>query len=415
MPAVAPSPARTRLAFSLTPQRRLTPPLDFVLVSGIIALALFASATPSPLYADYAASWHFSTPVLTAVYAVYALGVLTSLLLIGRLSDEIGRRPVLLGSLAALLLATGLYMVAQSVVWLLAARAVQGLATGAALGAAGAAMLDLHPRGDARQVGLVNGVGSALGIGFGAAVSSVLVQEAPDPRVTPFLLVFVLFAAALAGTLALGEPVARIGRPSLRPQRPHVPREIRPAFVLASLGVIASWSIGGLYLALAPSLAGELFDTHSHLAGGAVVLALAGPGGLAQLVFHKMTPRTAMGIGSVVLALGMAGTVASLSSDSVPLFLGVSVITGTGFGVAFMGAIRSISLVAPAEHRAAVMSAFYVVAYLSLSVPTVIAGLFVPTLGIEPTFRIFGSIVVALALVTALGTRHRAIVAAAAA
>ena len=135
------------------------------------------------------------------------------LLLIGRLSDEIGRRPVLIGALVALLLATGLYMVAQSVVWLFAARAVQGLATGAALGAAGAAMLDLHPRGDAVQVGLVNGVGSALGIGFGAAISSVLVQEAPDPRVTPFLLVFVLFAAALTGTLALRESVPRTGRP----------------------------------------------------------------------------------------------------------------------------------------------------------------------------------------------------------
>jgi hypothetical protein len=121
-----------------------------------------------------------------------------------------------------------------------------------------------------------------------------------------------------------------------------------------------------------------------------------------------------MGAGSLVLALGMAGTVASLSSDSVPLFFGVSVVTGAGFGVAFMGAIRSISLAAPPEHRAGVMSAFYVVAYLSLSVPTLIAGLVVPALGIEPTFRIFGSAVVALALATALGTRHRSIVAAAA-
>jgi hypothetical protein len=216
------------------------------------------------------------------------------------------------------------------------------------------------------------------------------------------------------GTLALRESVPRTERPRLRPQRPQVPREIRPAFVLASLGVIASWSIGGLYLALAPSLALQLFDTHSHLAGGAVVLALAGAGGLAQLAFHRLSPRTAMGAGSLVLALGMAGTVASLSSDSVPLFFAVSILTGTGFGVAFMGAIRSISLAAPAEHRAGVMSAFYVVAYLSLSVPTLIAGLVVPTLGIEPTFRIFGSAVVALALATALGTRHRSIVAAAA-
>jgi MFS family permease len=388
---------------------RLSPPLDFALVASIIVLALFASATPSPLYADYAASWHFTTPVLTAVYAVYAFGVLTSLVLIGRLSDEIGRRPVLIGSLVALLLATGLYIAASSVVWLFAARGLQGLATGAALGAAGAAMLDLHPRGDAVHAGLVNGVGSALGIGLGAAVSSVLVQEAPDPRVTPFLLVLVLFSIALAGALALRDPVARTERPRLRPQWPKVPRAIRPTFALASLGVIASWSIGGLYLALAPSLAAHLFDTDSHLAGGAVVLALGGPAGLAQLALHRLSPRAAMGVGSLGLALGMAGTVGSLSSGSALVFLAASMVTGAGFGVAFMGAIRSVSLAAPTEHRAAVMSAFYVVAYLSLSVPTVIAGLVVPSLGLEPTFRIFGSVVAALALVTALGTRSRAV------
>ena len=103
---------------------------------------------------------------------MYAFGVLTALLLIGRLSDEIGRRPVLIGALSALLVAIVLFMGAQSVEWLFAARALQGLATGAALGAAGAAMLDLHPRGDAVQTGLVNGVGSALGIGTGAAISA---------------------------------------------------------------------------------------------------------------------------------------------------------------------------------------------------------------------------------------------------
>jgi len=391
----------------LAPARRLSSPLDFALVAGIVSLALFASATPTPLYADYAADWGFSTPVLTAVYAVYAIGVLSTLLLIGRLSDQVGRRPVLLGALGALLVAIVLFMVAQSVAWLFAARALQGLATGAALGAAGAAMLDLHPRGDATQTGLVNGVGSALGLGAGAAISSLLVEEAPDPRVLPFVLVFVLLAVLLAGTLALRDPVQRIAAVRLRPQWPAVPRSIRPQFVLASLGVISSWSIGGLYLALSPSLATQLFDTHSHLAGGATVLAMAGTGGLAQLAFHRLAPRTAMWWGSLLLAAGMAGTVAAVSAESAGLFLAASVVTGAGFGVGFMGAVRLISTSAPLEQRAAVMSAFYVVCYSSLSVPTLIAGLAVPELGLEKTFRIFGSIVVVLGLATAVGARLR--------
>ena len=392
----------------LAPPRRLAPPLDYALVAGIIALALFASATPSPLYADYAARWHFSTPVLTSVYAVYAIGVLIALLLVGRLSDEIGRRPVLLGALGGLLAATVLFMLARSVEWLFAARGLQGLATGATLGAAGAALLDLHPRGDARQAGLVNGVGSAAGIAAGALVSSILVQAAPDPRVTPFAVLFALFAATLLATRSLPESVERVERPRLRPQRPHVPAAIRTGFAVASAGVVASWSVAGLYLSLAPSLAAGLLHTHSHLAGGAAVFALAGCGALGQIAFQRLAPRPAMAAGALVLAAGMAATAASLSTGSATLFLAASAVTGGGFGVAFMGAIRSVSTAAPPEHRAAVMSAFYVVAYLSLSIPTVVAGLVVPSLGLEPTFRIFSAVVVALALATAAGTRHRA-------
>jgi MFS family permease len=110
---------------ALLTSRRLPSPLDFALAAGLTALALFASATPTPLYADYATRWHFSTPVLTAVYATYAIAVLTALLLIGRLSDDVGRRPVLQWALVGLLGATLLFMAARSVEWLFAARALR--------------------------------------------------------------------------------------------------------------------------------------------------------------------------------------------------------------------------------------------------------------------------------------------------
>ena len=55
---------------------------------------------------------------------------------------------MLLTALATLMGATVLFMLADSVVWLFVARGIQGLATGLALGAASAALLDLHPRRD---------------------------------------------------------------------------------------------------------------------------------------------------------------------------------------------------------------------------------------------------------------------------
>src|SRR3954452_10696472 len=156
----------TRLAPTAPSRSTLPPRVAFGLVAAIIGLALFASSTPSPLYGTYRELWGFSSIVLTLVYATYAAGVLAALLLAGRLSDEVGRRPVLLVSLASLMSASVLFMLADSVAWLFVARAVQGLATGLALGAASAALLDLHPRRDPSGAGLANGVVSAGGLGL---------------------------------------------------------------------------------------------------------------------------------------------------------------------------------------------------------------------------------------------------------
>ena len=166
--------------------------------------------------------------MLTLVYATYAFGVLAALLLAGRISDEIGRRPVLLTALATLMGATVLFAVADSVVWLFVARGVQGVATGLALGAASAALLDLHPRRDPAGAGLANGVASAGGMGLGVLVSAAIVQLLPAPRVLPYVALFVLFAIAFAGVLRMPEPVAARGRLRLTPQRPRVPGRRAP-------------------------------------------------------------------------------------------------------------------------------------------------------------------------------------------
>src|ERR1700744_1146248 len=108
----------------MTRTRTLSPPLAYALVAVVIGLALFASSTPSPLYASYRELWGFSPVVLTLIYATYAFGVLASLMLAGRVSDEVGRRPLLITALTALMGATVLFMLADSVAWLFVARGV---------------------------------------------------------------------------------------------------------------------------------------------------------------------------------------------------------------------------------------------------------------------------------------------------
>ena len=385
---------------------RLTGLAAFGAVAAVIAVAFYASATPSPLYGVYQARWHFSTPVLSLVYATYAIGVLISLLLVGSLSDQAGRRPVLAWSLLGLLVSALIFATASSVVWLFAARALQGLATGGALGAAGAALIDLHPTANTRTAALVNGVVALGGLGLGALLSSALVQYLPDPRVVPFLVVAAMIALLLALVAAMPEPISREGRMVLRPQRPGLPRETRGPFALAALGVIGSWSIAGVYLALGPALAGHLLQTHNELAGGAAAMALMGAGALAQLAGRDLTNRTLTVVGSSLVALGMALTATAVAAGSAPFFLAASALAGVGFGLAFMGALRHLSAAIPPDRRAEVMSAFYVVGYLSLALPAVAAGVTAGAIGLSETFELFGTGAVIIALLVAVGGRR---------
>lgn len=393
---------------------KLSPRLAYALVAFVIGLALFASGTPSPLYSTYQQLWGFSPIVLTLIYATYAFGVLASLILAGRVSDEVGRRPVLIVALTTLILTTGLFMLADSVAWLFVARGVQGLATGLALGAASAALLDLHPRRDPAGVGLTNGVVSAGGMGLGVLVSALIVELLPAPRIVPYAVLLVAFSVALVGAWRMPEPVESRSRLRLTPQRPSVPTAVRRPFFVAALGVIASWSIGGLFLSLGPQLSASLFHTDDHLVTGISVFVLAGAGSLAQLVFGRSAPWASTAGGSLALAGGMALIVSAVALGSSALFLAGALIGGAGFGVAFLGALRSLSIAIPPEHRGAVMSAFYIVAYTALSVPAIVAGAAVTPLGLQPTFEIFGSIVAALALILAFDAwRTRPVVAAA--
>jgi MFS family permease len=389
-------------------RRTLSPRLAYALAGAVIGLALFASITPSPLYGIYSQLWDFSPVVLTLIYGTYAFGVLTTLILAGRLSDEVGRRPVLLVALGTLLATTVLYMLADSVAWLFVARGLQGLATGLALAAASAALLDLHPRRDPAGVGLTNGVVSAGGIGLGMLVSATAVQLLPAPRVVPYVILASLFAVAFTGALLMPEPVENRTQPRLTPQKPSVPPVVRRPFLLAGLGVLSSWSIGGLFFSLGPSLSAEVFGTTNHIVTGLSVVVLAGSGAIAQVVFGRGEPWLCTAAGSVALATGLLIIVASAVETSGALLMIGAVIGGAGFGVAFLGSLRSLSVAIPPEHRAQVMSAFYVVAYSSLSLPAVLAGIVVTSLGLESTFEIFGSVVAGIALLLAVeATRTR--------
>src|SRR2546425_1469169 len=376
---VATHPRRLYLLPSVVPPRRtLSPRIGYAVAALVVGLGLFASVTPSPLYRSYSVLWHFSPLTLTLIYATYAFGVLGSLLLAGGASDDVGRRPVLFVALCALMASSVLFMVADSAVWLFVARGLQGLATGAALSAASAALLDLHPKRDPAGVGLTTATAASSAIGLGVLASSSLVQLGTLPRVLPYVVLVVLFAVAFAGTYWMPEPIENRGRFRLTAERPSVPAVARRPFFLAALAVLSSWSIGGLFFSLGPQLAAHLFNSNNAIVSGSGIVALAGAAVVAQLLTGRSAPWIGAGAGSIALAAGMVLIVFAAARNSSAAYLAGSILGGAGFGAAFLRGLRALPAAIPHQDRAAALSALSAAPHTPLPPPAAPAPPLVP-------------------------------------
>jgi len=344
-------------------------------VGGILGVFLFAASAPAPLYRVYAARWDFSPLTLTVVFALYALGLLLALLVTGRLSDHLGRRPVILGAIAAEIIAMACFIAADSTVLLCVARAVQGLATGCALGVLSAAIAELA-EGFAPALGaVVTNSATVFGLALGGLGSSALVQYGPSPLRLVYWLIIAGLVAGAAVVAAMRETGKR--RPgtlaSLKPVV-GVPPEARSTFVSILPSLIALWALSGFYLSLAPGLIGSIEGSPNLLWGGAAVFCLCFSGGAAVILLRAVTAETAMLVGCTALFAGVGLIVIAIAAGSAALFLVGSVIAGVGFGLAFLGNIRAVVGVAAPAQRAETLAVLYIVSYTMFSIPIVIAG-----------------------------------------
>ena len=336
---------------------------------------------------------------LSWVLNAYAIVFAALLVPAGRWADRTGRKRAFLGGLALFTVASAACAAAPSVGVLVAARVVQGLATGVATGALSATLIDLQPPSRPHLGALLSAVMPPLGLAAGALGSGLLVQYGPDPLRLIYWLLTAVFALTLLVVLALPETV-RATHGWLEAIRPRlgVPRAARAAFAAVAPVLLATWALGGLYLSLGPSLAVSLLHTSSHVTGGLVIVALNVPGAAAALLSREARPERVLVGGAALLAVGVGITLLGLNVESTPLFFAGSVVAGIGFGAGFSGAFKTVVSLAPPTERAGLIAAVYVLSYLGFSLPAVAAGVAVTHAGLLPTTNVYGSVVAALAL-----------------
>ncbi|MEU1802755.1 MFS transporter [Streptomyces sp. NPDC019937] len=384
----------------------------FVLYASILAALLAASSAPTPLYPRYQDVWDLSALTITVVFSAYSLTLLLALLTTGAFSDHLGRRPVLVGALLVEAASMVLLAFANGAGALIAARVLQGAATGAATSAAGAALLDLEDPRRPGRAALTNTIAPVAGMAAGVLTTTLLVRFARAPTITVYVVLAVLFAAQAAAVTFTTE-TARPHPGALRALRPElaVPPSARRALLTAGTGVVAIWALGGFYSSLGPALVRLVAPGAPQAAGGMVFFTLTAAAALTVWTLRHTAPHAAAGGGSLAVVPATALTLSGLHGAGLPAVYGGAALAGIAFGAVSQGALRMTLASLDAQDRAATLAAYYVLSYLSMSLPAIAAGAATQHYGLRTATHAYAvaTALLAVAALSALAaSRHRA-------
>jgi len=383
----------------VSPSRSST--ISFTLAYSTLTSITFSAvaSAPTPIYRLYQVILGLTPLTVTLIFAVYSFTMIGAFLTLARLSDFVGRKPMILAALGLNAVALALFVFAGSAEALLAARAAQGVATGIALATLGATIADTAPLASPT----LNSVTAFIGLTAGSLLAGALVAYAPWPTRLVFGLLLAVTIVEMAALFFIRETAPR--KPGawsvLRPNLAVPAAALGPMIRLFPL-TLSGWALGGFYLSLMPSLVVAATGIHSPLLGAAVVSALTLTGGVSALASRRLEATAAVRFSALMLSVGIVLTLFAIETGSpVGMFLG-TIVAGVGFGPSYGASLRTLLPLATVRERAGLLSAYFVESYLAFALPAVFAGLAAQRFGLVRTALVYGSALVVCAVATLL-------------
>jgi MFS family permease len=370
-------------------------------------VAVFAaSASPIPLYDLYRRADGLSHADLSLTAVAYFVAVMAALVVLGRLSNHVGRRPVALAALAVTAAGTLVLTDVHSVAPLVAGRVLQGIGCGLASSALAAFIVDSAPASPSWLASAVTTGSPMAGLTLGALGSGALAEYGPAPRTLVYLVATGALLACALLIVAARETVARTpgAVAGLRPQV-RVPAGARRLLPAASATFVATWALGGFYQAFGPSVAAEQLGTTNTLVAAVIFASLMAPSAIGAPLAGRTTPATAQRAGMVVFVGAVVVILISLHGGAVVPFIVGSALAGAAQGTTFAGSMRALlSHAAPVE-RAGVLSAIYLISYGGAALPGLVAGQLSRSLSLFDIALGYGALAALASVVTLVAGR----------
>ena len=356
-------------------RRRGTRRLAFV--SAVIALVAAFAAVGStiPLFNVYRAEDGFTNAGISMTVVAYSIGTIGTLLVLGRLSNSVGRRPAALASLTLLVLGCVVLLDVHDIGVLIAGRLLMGLGAGMASSSLAAYIVDAAPRRPAWLASVASSQTVMLGLAIGAIASGALVQFGPWPRQLIFLvaIAMLLVSAVLISispeTVTSAPFVWRSLRPSVR-----VPARVRRLLPVAAAVILPTWATGAFYQAFVPALVENQLHTTSPLLLGLVFAAYMAPSALGAPLGHRFRPATAQRIGMTGFFIGWVGIIAANTTGALAVFFAATIVAGVGQGIAISAVTHGLLYGSSLVDRAPIFAVVYLLSYSGATVPSLLSG-----------------------------------------
>lgn len=364
-------------------RRGLRGPRAAVVVAGAFFVTMLGPTLPTPLYPIYEQHLGFGGLMVTLIFATYAAGVALALVLFGRLSDQLGRRALLLPGLALASISSAVFLIPDSIAALFVGRILSGLSVGLFTGTATAALADLATSSTQRRYSLIAALVNMLGLGLGPVISGALAEFTSAPLTLPYISHIMFGLIAMIGVAMIAEPLDRQMEPfRWELQRMSLPSQIRGTFIRAATAGFAGFSVLGLFASVAPALLAQVLGVTNHLVWGLIVFAQLGFSAIGQIISTRIPDRQAILMGTAALSTGIMLTGISILVSSLPVILAGAAVAGIGQGMSFRASLGTLAQRSPAHSRGEIISTFFLVLYVAQALPVMGVGIVADSFGL---------------------------------
>lgn len=386
--------------------------VGFWIVAVAFLTAMAFSTAPSPLYPLYQQHNQLSTFTITVVFAVYALGVVLSLMLVGHMSDVLGRKKVLIPALLLELGASVLFVTSSSLAALLVARFVTGLGIGILTATATAYLYELHarhrPDRASHRFDSVSTLANIGGLGVGPLIAGALSQWTDAPLQAPFLVFAIAIAAVTVAVIIVPETtVAPSERVAYRPQRIGVGHGDRPRYIAAATTGFASFAVIGLFTSVATGFVAGTLDHPSRVLSGSMLFVVFGAAALSGTATRRLSSHTKARLGMTAMMAGMVAIMAGSTGKELNVFVLGGVSAGVGAGILFKNAVTTVAEMAAPAARSEAMAGLFLVSYLGLSLPVLSVGLATQFVTLSTAIAMLVAVVLVMLTTVAWCTREQ--------